>query len=86
MEQVITTLKCTDGSCCAGVLIDFPENHPDTLFLGEIRAHRMYVRPEQKNTFPHSNKVTYVEMGNSAAAGNGIRERKWFHLSRAQLS
>ena len=66
MEQVITTLKCTDGSCCAGVLIDFPENHPDTLFLGKIRAYRMYARPERKNTFQRSNDVTYVEMAMQA--------------------
>ena len=44
------------------LLMDFPENHPDTLFLGKIRAHRMYVRPERKSTFPRSNTVTYVEM------------------------
>ena len=58
MEQVITTLKGTDGPGGAGVLTDFPENHPDTYFLGKIRAHRMYVRPERKSTFPRSNAVT----------------------------
>ena len=48
------------------LLINFSENHPDTLFLGKIRAYRMYARPERKNTFQRSNDVTYVEMAMQA--------------------